>query len=209
MSRRKLLESKLGVYVVSDTELLKEKGFMPSMRHVLEGGVKAIQLREKDCTASEFLEKAKELRELTQTYGALFFVNDRIDIALLSGADGVHIGQKDVPLADARCLMGEGAYIGVSVQTVQQAVDAEREGADYVGVGAMFSTERKKDAIRVTIGTLQKIREAVSVPIVLIGGLTLDNRAFFSGIKVEGYAVISAILGAEDIQAEAEKWVIP
>ncbi len=193
--------------MVTDSPILKGRIFLSCIEAALRGGAKIIQLREKNSTGREFYEKALALRELTHKYDARFIVNDRVDIAVLSGADGVHIGQIDIPVPAVRRLIGEDKIIGVSAGDMEKAVRAQQEGADYIGVGAIFPTETKENAQTIEMATLEAIREAVTIPIVAIGGIKLHNLADINGDHVDGIAVVSAILGAEDIYGETKKWV--
>ena len=165
-----------------------------------------LQLREKEASGKEFLEKAIKLRELTRKYNVKFIINDRVDIALLVDADGVHVGQSDIPCKSVRRLIGQNKILGVSARTVEEAILAKEHGADYLGVGAMFATSTKLDAKNVTLDTLKEVKKQVELPIVAIGGLSLENLDILKECNIEGYALISAILGVEDIELECEKW---
>jgi thiamine-phosphate pyrophosphorylase len=170
----------------------------------LKGGVTCVQLRRKKASSRRLLEEARQLKALCTRYGVPFIVNDRPDIAVLSDADFLHVGQSDLSIRDAKMIVGD-MPIGVSVKTVAQAVQAEREGAAYLGVGAVFSTSSKDDAEVISFDTIKQIREAVSLPIVLIGGI---NEKTISQLKrdwFDGIAVISAILSAEDPERAARE----
>ncbi|MBU5316623.1 thiamine phosphate synthase [Clostridium bornimense] len=197
---------KLRLYLVTDSEILKGRDFYAEIENALRGGVTAVQLREKNCDGKEFLEKAIKLRELTRKYGAWFIINDRIDIALLCDADGVHVGQSDIPAIEARKILGNNRIIGVSARTIEEAKEAELQGADYLGVGAIFPTSTKSDAKIVTMEQLRAIRESVSIPVIAIGGLTLGRVRLLKQYNIDGYAVISAILKKDDIYEECVKW---
>ena len=190
---------KLRLYLVTDSEILNGRDFYAEIENALRGGVTAVQLREKNCDGKEFLEKAIKLRELTRKYGAWFIINDRIDIALLCDADGVHVGQSDIPAIEARKILGNNRIIGVSARTIEEAKEAELQGADYLGVGAIFPTSTKSDAKIVTMEQLRAIRESVSIPVIAIGGLTLGRVRLLKQYNIDGYAVISAILKKDDI----------
>ena len=196
----------LKLYLVTDSDILKERDFYECIEEALRGGVTMLQLREKNASGKEFLEKAIKLRKMTHKYNVKFIINDRVDIAILCHADGVHVGQSDIPADKVREIMGEGKIVGVSARTLEEALEAKNNGADYLGVGAMFSTNTKLDAKSVSKDTLKIIKEEVGLPIVAIGGLSLNNIDELSDIKLEGYAVVSAILGADDIKKETEKW---
>ena len=197
---------KLRLYLVTDSEILNGRDFYAEIENALRGGVTAVQLREKNCDGKEFLEKAIKLRELTRKYGAWFIINDRIDIALLCDADGVHVGQSDIPAIEARKILVNNRIIGVSARTIEEAKEAELQGADYLGVGAIFPTSTKSDAKIVTMEQLRAIRESVSIPVIAIGGLTLGRVRLLKQYNIDGYAVISAILKKDDIYEECVKW---
>lgn len=198
---------KLKLYLVTDSEILKGRNFYKSIEDALRGGVTMVQLREKDCLGKEFLDKALKLRELTRRYNAAFIINDRVDIAMLCEADGVHVGQDDIPAARVRKLIGDNMLLGVSARNLEEALEARKAGADYLGVGAMFTTSTKLDAEYVTLEALKEIQSVVQLPTVLIGGLTLENIDTFKECNIDGYAVVSAILGAENIYEESMKWI--
>ena len=149
----------------------------------------------------------QKLRELTKKYDVKFIIDDRIDIALLCDADGVHVGQSDIDAKSARKLIGEDKILGVSARTLQEAKRAKEDGADYIGIGAMFSTSTKLDAKSVSFETLKEIKDNVDIPFVLIGGINLDNVGQLKQFNPDGYAIISAILKEEDIYAEVKKWL--
>lgn len=197
----------LKLYLVTDSDILRERDFYNSIEEALKGGVTMLQLREKNASGKEFLEKAIKLRELTKKYNVKFIINDRVDIAMLCDADGVHVGQSDIPANKVRELIGEDKIVGVSARTVEEALRAKENGADYIGVGAMFNTRTKLDAKSVSIEKLKEIQEVVKLPVVAIGGLSLSNIDKLKECNVDGYAVVSAILGALNIKLECEKWI--
>ncbi|MDU2490685.1 MAG: thiamine phosphate synthase [Clostridium celatum] len=197
----------LKLYLVTDSDILKGRDFYNCIEEALKGGVTMLQLREKNATGREFLEKAVKLRSLTKKYNVKFIINDRVDIAMLCDADGVHVGQSDIAADKVRRLIGKNKIIGVSARTVEEAMKAKENGADYLGVGAMFTTTTKLDAKSVTINKLSEIKKEVNLPIVAIGGITLDNINKLKQCNIDGYAVVSAILKADDIRLECEKWV--
>ena len=196
----------LKLYLVTDSDILRGRDFYNCIEEALKGGVTMLQLREKNASGKEFLEKAIKLRELTKKYNVKFIINDRVDIAMLCDADGVHVGQSDIPANKVRELMGEDKIVGVSARTVEEAIRAKENGADYLGVGAMFTTRTKLDAKSVSIEKLKEIKELIKLPVVAIGGLSLSNIDKLKECNVDGYAVVSAILGAENIKLECEKW---
>ena len=197
----------LKFYLVTDSDILIGRDFYNSIEEALKGGVTMLQLREKNASGKEFLEKAIKLRELTKKYNVKFIINDRVDIAMLCDADGVHVGQSDIPANKVRELIGEDKIVGVSARTVEEALTAKENGADYLGVGAMFTTRTKLDAKSVSIEKLKEIKELIKLPVVAIGGLSLSNIDKLKECNVDGYAVVSAILGAENIKLECEKWI--
>ena len=160
-------------------------------------------MREKKLDEAHFLEEAKELQQLCRSYHVPFVINDNVDIALAMDADGVHVGQSDMEALDVRAKLGPDKIIGVSAQTVEQAILAERHGADYLGVGAVFPTGSKDDAQEVSYDTLKAICDAVSIPVIAIGGITKENVGKLSGSGICGIAVISAIYAQKDIQKAA------
>ena len=196
----------LKLYLVTDSDILRGRDFYNCIEEALKGGVTMLQLREKNASGKEFLEKAIKLRELTKKYNVKFIINDRVDIAMLCDADGVHVGQSDIPANKVRELMGEDKIVGVSARTVEEAIRAKENGADYLGVGAMFNTRTKLDTKSVSIEKLKEIKERVELPLVAIGGLSLSNIDKLKECNIDGYAVVSAILGAENIKLECEKW---
>ena len=197
----------LKLYLVTDSNILKGRDFYNCIEEALKGGVTMLQLREKNASGKEFLDKAIKLRDLTKKYNVKFIINDRVDIAMLCDADGVHVGQSDIPADEVRRLIGKNKIIGVSARTLEEAMKAKENGADYLGVGAMFTTTTKLDAKNVTIDKLAQIKKEVNLPIVAIGGLALDNIDKLKKCNIDGYAVVSAILKANDISVECEKWV--
>ena len=201
------MKEKLKLYLVTDSSILKGRDFYKSIEESLKGGVTTLQLREKDASGNEFLEKAYKLRELTKKYNTMFIINDRVDIALLVDADGVHVGQSDIPALEVRKLVGKDKIVGVSVRTLGEAIEAKENGADYLGVGAMFGTNTKLDAKSVSMDILRAIKDNIDLPIVAIGGLNLENIKYLKECNIDGYAVISAILGSEDIYLETKKWI--
>lgn len=197
----------LKLYLVTDSDILKRRDFYKVIEEALKGGVTMLQLREKNTSGKEFFEKAIKLRELTKGYNVKFIINDRVDIAILSNADGVHIGQSDLPAKEVRKLIGKDKILGVSANTLEEAIKAKNDGVDYIGIGAMFNTSTKLDAENVSMDTLKEIREKVDIPSVAIGGITLENLNIIKEYNLDGYAVISAILKKNDIKEECKKWI--
>ena len=200
---REQLAKSLLLYAVTDRRWLGQRTLADAVRESLEGGVTFLQLREKELDEEHFYEEAVQLQELARKYKVPFVVNDNVDIAVRMDADGVHVGQNDMEAGDVRALIGPDKILGVSAQTVEQAVLAEERGADYLGVGAVFSTGSKDDAVEVSFETLKAICEAVSIPVIAIGGITQENTADLAGSGICGIAVISAIFAKENIRKAA------
>ena len=198
-------EKELLLYAVTDRHWLGEETLYDQVKKALDGGATFVQLREKNLDREVFLAEAKEIQKLCKEYGVPFVVNDEVSIAKDIDADGVHVGQSDMEAMDVRKILGPDKIIGVSAQTVEQAIIAEKHGADYLGVGAVFTTGSKDDADDVSHETLKASCEAVSIPVIAIGGITKDNVAEFAGSGICGVAVISAIFGQKDIQKATEE----
>ena len=189
------------LYAVTDRHWLDGRRLIDVVRESLDGGVTMVQLREKTLEEGKFLEEAKELQTLCRERGVPFLVNDNVEIAREMNADGVHVGQSDMEALDVRAILGPDKILGVSAQTVEDALLAEREGADYLGVGAVFPTGTKTDANAVSYDTLREICAAVSIPVIAIGGISKDNVAKLAGSGIVGVAVVSAIFAQPDIPA--------
>lgn len=174
-----------------------------AVEQAIAGGCTLVQLREKEISSLEFYVLASEMKKITDRYGIPLIINDRIDIALAAGAAGVHIGQKDIPADIARRVIGKEMLLGVSVGSVGEARNAVRAGADYLGVGAMFPTETKPEAGFVSMEELGKIRRAVDVPVVVIGGIGKENAMLFKPVGIDGLAVVSAVIAQPDIKKAA------
>lgn len=200
---RKELADSLLLYAVTDRHWLGGRTLYDVVRESLDGGVTFLQLREKNLDDEDFYEEAVKLQAMAKEYGVPFVVNDNVDIAVRMDADGVHVGQNDMEAGNVRALIGPDKILGVSAQTVEQALLAEKRGADYLGVGAVFPTGSKDDADDVSFETLKAICGAVSIPVVAIGGITRDNTPELAGSGICGIAVISAIYGQEDIRKAA------
>lgn len=188
------------LYLIADFSYGEEK-----IEAALKAGVDYIQLREKNISSAEYLKRAKIIRKMTEKYPAKFIVNDRLDIAMLSNADGVHLGQSDVPVIDARRILGNSKVIGATAKTVEQAIQAEQAGADYLGSGAWFFTSTKKDAIPITEETYGDILKAITIPNVAVGGITVENCQKPLGCGANGLAISAGILGAEDVAAQVKR----
>ena len=190
------------LYAVTDRTWVGKQSLAEQVAAALRGGVTCVQLREKELDEEQFLREAEEIFTLCKRYRVPFFINDNVALALRCHADGVHVGQDDMDVAEVRRLVGQEMMIGVSVHTVEEARTAAEGGADYLGVGAMFATSTKTDASLVTKETLRAICDAVSIPVVAIGGINKSNLLELAGTGVDGVALVSAIFSAADIATE-------
>jgi thiamine-phosphate pyrophosphorylase len=190
-----------GLYAIIDTSLIALSEAEKTAVEMLEGGANIIQLRAKDSPTGPMLEAARKIRALTVSYGALFMVNDRVDVALLSRANGVHLGNDDIPAEDARKLLGKNALIGISTHTRHEALEAQKRGADYISFGPVFATKTKKDALGPRgLNALKQAVEAVSIPVVAIGGINEKNLPDVLKTGASAVAIISGILTAPCIR---------
>lgn len=191
------------VYAVTDRAWIGKMSLCEQVEAALKGGATMVQMREKgltDDTVQDYLEEARSLRVLTERYKVPLIIDDNIKLALLCGADGVHVGQNDMDAAQARALLGPDKILGVTAKTVEQALKAQEQGADYLGSGAVFGTSTKADALPMTMERLGEICRSVSIPVVAIGGICLENIGKLKGSGAAGAAVVSGIFGAEDIE---------
>ncbi len=195
----------LGLYLVTDSSGLTEDELMEKCEAALKGGVTLIQLREKTLPSGEFLRRAVRLKELAHRYGVPLIINDRIDIALASHADGVHLGQADIPVAAARKILGSDFIIGCTAKTVELGKQARADGADYIGSGAIYGSDTKSEAMVTPLWTIDEICRESRLPVVAIGGLDNTNLEILRGSQVAGIALSGAIMKAEDPAAEAAK----
>lgn len=193
------------LYAVTDRAWLNGRTLYEQVEEALKGGATFIQLREKTLDEETFLQEAVEIQNLCKKYNVPFVVNDNVDIAVKMNADGVHVGQSDMEAGDVRAKIGASKILGVSAQTVEQAVLAEARGADYLGVGAVFPTGSKDDADDVSHETLKAICEAVNIPVIAIGGISKGNVLELKGTGICGVAVISAIFAQKDIEASTNE----
>ncbi len=200
-----ILKEQLLLYAVTDRAWVGRQTLLEQIEDALKGGVTLVQLREKDLEEGEFLREAIQVRDLCHRYHVPLIINDNVEVALQSGADGVHVGIEDAPVAEIRQRVGKNFIIGATAKTVQQARLAEESGADYLGVGAVFPSPTKQSAIRITNEQLNEICSSVSIPAVAIGGITRDNLSQLKGSRIDGVAVVSALFSAEDIKAAAEQ----
>ena len=191
------------LYLVTDRQLMSCDSLTEAVEQAILGGCTMIQLREKELPSLEFYNQAVAVKHATERYHIPLIINDRIDIAMAVQATGVHIGQHDLPAAAVRKVIGENMLLGVSASSIAEAIQAQQDGADYLGVGAMFPTGTKTDAESVSMEELQKIRTAVSLPIVVIGGINKGNAGRFKPMGIDGLAVVSAIIAQSDIKAAA------
>jgi thiamine-phosphate pyrophosphorylase len=201
----KLDKNSMLLYVVTDRTWLDGKNLVEQVEDTIKAGATFVQLREKEMDFNSLVAEAKEIKALTDRYHIPFVINDNVEAAIAAGADGVHVGQSDMSAKDVRKLLGKDKILGVSVQTVGQALLAEKSGADYLGVGTIFSTSTKLDADSVSYIALKEICRAVSIPVVAIGGINEQNILELKGSGVNGVAVISAIFAKHDIFAAAKK----
>lgn len=191
------------LYAVTDRSWLNGRTLYEQVEEALKGGVTFVQLREKNLDDTAFLQEAKEIKELCARFHVPFVINDNVDIAAEIDADGVHVGQSDMEAGDVRKKLGPDKIIGVSAQTVEQALRAQTHGADYLGVGAVFPTGSKADAVEVSHDTVREICRAVDIPVIAIGGITRENVIELKGTGICGIAVISAIFAQQDIEEAA------
>ncbi|WP_278920244.1 thiamine phosphate synthase [Thomasclavelia cocleata] len=197
----------LKLYLVTDRKWLNGRKLTDDLEKAILGGVTTIQLREKNLSNEEFISIAKEVKKVCQKYHIPLIINDNLEVALATNSDGIHIGQNDIPASIVRKQIGPDKILGVSVHNLKEAFQAKIDGADYVGVGAIFSTETKNDATNVTLDSLKKICDNIDLPVVAIGGINLDNISKLKDINIAGIAVVSAIMKANDITAASGQLV--
>lgn len=193
------------LYAVTDRAWVGEHTLAQQVEAALRGGITCLQLREKKLSDEELVTEAKAIKALCQHYGVPFIVNDNVAVALKCQADGIHVGQKDMRATDVRQLIGDKMILGVSAHTVEQAILAEKNGADYLGVGAMFATDTKQDAEAVSFETLKAICQAVSIPVCAIGGINQENLCSLQGTGVDGFAMVSAIFASQNIEQQCSR----
>lgn len=193
------------LYLCTDRGLMNADTLEEAVEKAISGGCTVIQLREKDCSSREFYEMAVHIREITRRKNVPLIINDRVDIAQAVDADGVHLGQDDLPVVQARRILGPDKIIGVSVACLREAQLAVQQGADYLGVGAMYATNTKTDADATTIEELRHICSSVDVPVVAIGGINRHTAENLRGTGISGFAVVSAVLAADDIEGAARE----
>lgn len=190
------------LYAVTDRAWVGKQSLYEQVESALKGGVTCVQLREKELDKESFLKEAMEISALCKQYGVPFFVNDNVDIAIKCHADGIHVGQEDMEASQVRQRVGDDMIIGVSVHSVEEALEAVKNGADYLGLGAVFSTSTKTDVDLLPRETLRDICAAVDIPVVAIGGINKSNISQLAGTGIDGVALVSAIFAADDIESE-------
>ena len=193
------------LYLVTDRKLMSTQTLTEAVKQAILGGCTMVQLREKDSSSQAFFQQAQEVKRITEQYQVPLIINDRVDIALAVKATGIHIGQNDIPVSIVRELIGKDMLLGVSVSSAEEAGQAMEDGADYLGVGAMFPTGTKRDAAMVSMEELRRIRRITNLPIVVIGGINRDNAGKFRPMGIDGLAVVSAIIGQSYIRKAAEE----
>ena len=186
------------IYLVTDEKACLGKDFYVCIEEAIKGGVKIVQLREKNISTKDFYEKALKVKEICKNYGALFIINDRLDIAQVVGADGVHLGQSDMPIEKAREILKDKFLIGATARNVEEAKRAELSGADYIGSGAIFGTNTKDNAKKLEMEELKKIVASVKIPVFAIGGINIDNVGILKNIGLQGICAVSGILSEKD-----------
>lgn len=201
----KLNKEDLLLYAVTDRKWVGEKTLLQQVEESIKGGVTFVQIREKELDDSLFLDEAIKMKALCERYQVPFVVNDNVEIAIKSNANGVHVGQDDMEASNVRELIGKDKILGVSVQTLEQAIEAEKKGADYLGVGAVFPTNSKDDAAEVSLETLKIICQNVNIPVVAIGGINLNNINQLKNTGIAGVALISAIFANKDIESATKE----
>lgn len=200
-------EMDYSLYVCTDRDIMTTDTLEEAVELAIKGGATIIQLREKDCTSREFYELALSIKDITDAYEVPLIINDRLDIALAVHADGVHLGQSDIPVQVARNVMGPNCIVGATANTLEKAKEAWQSGADYLGVGDVFGSATKNDTKPVELKELKKICDTVKIPVIAIGGISKKNIHLLKDTGVAGVAVISAVLGQTDITAAAEELI--
>ena len=193
------------LYLVTDRRLMRTQTLTEAVKQAILDGCTMVQLREKDSSSQAFFQQVQEVKRITDQYQVPLIINDRLDIALAVGAFGIHIGQNDLPVPVVRQIIGKDMLLGVSVSSVEEAGQAMEDGADYLGVGAMFTTGTKTDAGMVPMEELIRIRRITNLPIVVIGGINRENAGAFRPMGIDGLAVVSSIIGQPDIRKAAEE----
>lgn len=193
------------LYAVTDSRFAKKQSLLEQIEAALKGGVTCLQLREKNLDDEKFLQRALQVKQLCKKYHVPFIINDNVDVAIKCQADGIHVGQDDMDVKKVRQLVGDKMMIGLSVQTLDQALLAKEVGANYLGVGTVFNTTTKEDAIDVSYETLKQICQSVDLPVVAIGGINKENMSLLKGSAIDGVALVSAIFSADNIEDECKQ----
>ncbi|MDR3290193.1 MAG: thiamine phosphate synthase [Rickettsiales bacterium] len=193
------------VYLVTDSALKSTNTLEEAVEQAIKGGCTIVQLREKEIGSLDFYNLGIKIKAITDKYHISLLINDRLDIAQAINADGIHIGQSDIPCVIARNILGKNKIIGVSASNLQEAIQGEKDGADYLGVGAMYAQTTKKDARTTSFEELKKIKKDVKIPIVVIGGINQKTISDFKGYGIDGFAMVSAIIGAKNIEENTRK----
>jgi thiamine-phosphate diphosphorylase len=201
---KKEIKQAMSLYAVTDSKWLNGRTLPAVVEEAIAGGVTLVQLREKKLYREEFASLAKEVKKVTDRYRVPLIINDDVEVAKEVDADGVHVGQNDTSVEEARRVLGPDKIIGVSAHNVEEALTAQGKGADYLGVGAAFTTSTKLDASALSMDTLRAICQAVSIPVVAIGGINKDNILELKGTGIDGVAVVSAVFAAENVKEAAE-----
>jgi thiamine-phosphate pyrophosphorylase len=196
----------ISLYAILDPRFLRGRDLVEVARALVRGGATCLQLRDKEASSRDLYEEARLLKASLRSLGIPFIVNDRLDIALAVDADGVHLGEEDIPISEARRILGKGKILGASADTVEAATGAAREGADYIGFGAVFPTDTKEDAQVSGLTLLSRVKQAVSIPVVAIGGIKRTNAVEVLRAGADGLAIISDLLEAEDVEARAREF---
>ena len=192
------------IYLVTDEKACLEKDFYSCIEEAIKGGVKIVQLREKNISTKDFYEKALKVKEICKNYGVLFIINDRLDITQAVGADGVHLGQSDMPIEEARKILKDKFLIGATARNIEEAKRAELLGADYIGSGAIFGTSTKDNAKKLEMEELKKIVASVKIPVFAIGGININNVGSLKNIGLQGICSVSGILSEKDCKKAVE-----
>lgn len=192
------------IYLVTDRDLMSTETLEEAVEIAIKGGTTLVQLREKDCSSLDFYTTAVNVKKITDKYNIPLLINDRLDIAQAVNAAGIHIGQSDMPCRIARKILGENKIIGVSAGCLEEALKAQEDGADYIGVGAVYATGTKKDATAITMDELKKIKKSIHIPMVVIGGINKERVKDFKGVGIDGLAIVSAIIAQQDIKKATE-----
>lgn len=196
------------LYLCTDRHTNGKLDFLQTIEQALQGGCSVVQLREKECTTREFYQRAADVKALADQYNIPLIINDRIDVCMAVNADGVHLGQEDMPVKEARKILGDEKIIGVSAHNLEEALQAWKEGADYLGVGAIFGTKTKKNTVDTSIETLREICLQVPIPVVAIGGISTENVVQLKHTGIDGVAIVSAIMAAAEPKRAAAELLI-